>query len=704
MRSRFIDDIQANGGVVVPLEKQADLLICDHARPNNPVGGTSWKYIEECIKAGELLDAFAFACGPASGTVRDVGSTVTAARGTRVPYTAEDDRILTEWVTRCVQGGGDERGNLIYKDLELQNKRHTWQSWRDHWIKVLSKQRPIQRTQHIDNTPPTPPSENEVVAEAPEPAEHSATTTSEPAPRNLPVSQKAKRLKAPAKSSTSRLSYRDPLHVFSAEGFHELFRVARQIKDMSVREARRSFVGWAEASDGDGTPEEWQALWDLYVLPVDEVIEAGSGRMMRYKENWVRWNAEHPGATADKWVEYWENVLKPLVEEIVSDSIETQAFDTEAAVEDDSNQPETGASATFDTPSRPLTEEAQISPTPNSHRKLFGRKSPTNSIQQPTPTKRALQESRKEQSSIEGTPDAKRRRTVPSSAIKASGLLNVAIRESPSKGKAPAQPIEILESNSSSSSDKEEGPFSPKPVFADLKVTAPESTNNQKDFEDEDGSIFVQDHDSPVYRPASPTLTFDDILPFSDDNTQFPNSSPPPIRRQSLNTLNTQAILDAETQFNQYDMPEPYLSDGDDWEYIDGPNEQAPKKQLEVVKVHEDASSKVAESAAFVKEPPLHVHFANLQKVGYHINDIHIAFKATSMDRKLAAVVLESLNKGRGIPENVRGIWTQKDDEDAEGGSGSLIRDLRKKHGDVGLSGYQGRLEFLRQYREKQPQ
>ncbi len=95
------------------------------------------------------------------------------AKGTRNPYTKEDDEELWKWVTAHERKGGAVQGNEIYKQLEevvratqswcsrssallncLQNPRHPWQSWRDRWIKHLSSRpRPTQAGEDTSRAP-----------------------------------------------------------------------------------------------------------------------------------------------------------------------------------------------------------------------------------------------------------------------------------------------------------------------------------------------------------------------------------------------------------------------------------------------------------------------------------------------------------------------------------------------------------------------
>jgi hypothetical protein len=122
--------IQSNGGELVTVEGQADMIIGDHARSNQPVGSISWRYIEESVKKGELQNIEDHPAGPATKTAREVGATQLARRG-RTPFTAEDDRILMEWVTRAERQGMKIRGNLLFQQLE--QKVHlfliTWETY-----------------------------------------------------------------------------------------------------------------------------------------------------------------------------------------------------------------------------------------------------------------------------------------------------------------------------------------------------------------------------------------------------------------------------------------------------------------------------------------------------------------------------------------------------------------------------------------------
>jgi len=117
-RSFFVNQVRSNGGSIVPLEKNADYLICDHMKNDGPPGGISYEFIDHSIRQGTLADPDSYLVGPARGAVRDVGS-LRPTKQTRTPFSMRDDAILWEWVKRCEAKGSSVKGNEMYKQLEV---------------------------------------------------------------------------------------------------------------------------------------------------------------------------------------------------------------------------------------------------------------------------------------------------------------------------------------------------------------------------------------------------------------------------------------------------------------------------------------------------------------------------------------------------------------------------------------------------------
>lgn len=111
-------------------------VIVDHALKGSPPGSYSWTYIEDTIKTGTVVDPEEHRAGPAVGTSRAVGSFVPGKKG-RTPFTAEDDRLLAEYITRSEKKGVHVKGNAVYEGFEKLYPHHTFHSWRDRWVKTL---------------------------------------------------------------------------------------------------------------------------------------------------------------------------------------------------------------------------------------------------------------------------------------------------------------------------------------------------------------------------------------------------------------------------------------------------------------------------------------------------------------------------------------------------------------------------------------
>ncbi|KAM0426730.1 hypothetical protein ACHAPT_008046 [Fusarium lateritium] len=109
------------------------MLIADHARKDVPPGSYSWKFIEDSVKNGIIQIKDKYRIGPDPDLPRPVGAKH-GAKSTRTPFTKVDDANLAKWV---LSQTAPQLGNAIYQDYEKINPRHTWQSWRDRFVKQL---------------------------------------------------------------------------------------------------------------------------------------------------------------------------------------------------------------------------------------------------------------------------------------------------------------------------------------------------------------------------------------------------------------------------------------------------------------------------------------------------------------------------------------------------------------------------------------
>ncbi|KAI0120637.1 TRF2-interacting telomeric protein/Rap1 C terminal domain-containing protein [Xylariales sp. AK1849] len=151
-RATWVQDIESNGGTIEKLEKKADYLIADHARRDVPAGSYSWRWIEESVRDGRLLDHNDYVINRSASENRPVGSV--QQKSTRSAFTAADDMLLRKFVTRHEAAGVATSGNVIYRHLEEKYPHHTFHSWRDRWLKKLQY---LPRPHVSDDELPRPP-------------------------------------------------------------------------------------------------------------------------------------------------------------------------------------------------------------------------------------------------------------------------------------------------------------------------------------------------------------------------------------------------------------------------------------------------------------------------------------------------------------------------------------------------------------------
>lgn len=144
-RARWVNLVKGNGGEVVPLESQADMLISDHVKRNGvlpPPGSYSWQWIQYSVQNGFLQsqDDYRIQEAPArSAGAPRVAGTSAPTKTHRSKFTAQDDDILAKFVWDKEKQGCAIKGNVIFEELDQKYpNRHTAQSWRDRWVKYVS--------------------------------------------------------------------------------------------------------------------------------------------------------------------------------------------------------------------------------------------------------------------------------------------------------------------------------------------------------------------------------------------------------------------------------------------------------------------------------------------------------------------------------------------------------------------------------------
>jgi hypothetical protein len=282
-RAHYLDLIRSNGGVVVLLEKRADYLIADHLRRDSPPGSVSFTFIDKSIKNGAIADPEAHLAGPPVGSVREVGSISRPTKQGRAEYTAEEDRILYKWVRDHERQGGSASGNVIYKQLEVQHPRHTWQSWRDRYVKQL-RNRPPAGLDVPENAPPSPPSDQSV--ERMPPARPVPKTDKRPVQTQSVTKAEHSRASVDNKLPPSVDAYTvdDFDKIFATSDWEELYANVEVIQGIHVTGYIKGWQSWAKGTSQ--TAEQWRQYFEKIVLPQWE--QDGSAKKKTIKDRVAR--------------------------------------------------------------------------------------------------------------------------------------------------------------------------------------------------------------------------------------------------------------------------------------------------------------------------------------------------------------------------------------------------------------------------------
>ncbi|KAL4733313.1 Rap1 Myb domain-containing protein [Aspergillus similis] len=127
---------EQHGGIVKLLEKDADVRIVDYRRKNLPANVYSYQFIEKSVQKGRLENLEAYKAGPS--TARPVGATNIPCKGQRSPFTTEEDQLIYDYMQTHEQDPlSSVMGNKIYQLFAANHPGHTWQSWRDRYLKRL---------------------------------------------------------------------------------------------------------------------------------------------------------------------------------------------------------------------------------------------------------------------------------------------------------------------------------------------------------------------------------------------------------------------------------------------------------------------------------------------------------------------------------------------------------------------------------------
>ncbi|ORY02686.1 hypothetical protein BCR34DRAFT_635959 [Clohesyomyces aquaticus] len=779
-RTHYLGLIKANGGQVVMLEKLADYLIAGHPRRDCPPGSISYKFIEESIKLGEIDDPDKYSAGPALGTAREAGSLRPTKSG-RIPFNADEDRILYKWVKDHVQHGGSESGNELYKQLEAKYPRHPWQSWRDRYIKHL-RDRPPSSFSIPENAPPSPPSDQSAEQLPPsrllpqasmKPTENRPKTKAKPPQQGLAnaLGETSKR----RRSGDYTIGQLERL--FSKEDWEELYANVERISSVTVGEYLPAWGNWAGGTSQ--TAEQWKQYFEKVVLPQwqkdpqgkkDQVTQRWTERKAREKEDEdvpetasagpSTPKANHPQMDGvedeaspdeelvnkflrtrkgkDASIAYaffsrerkyavWEDkpgltyqeLHKVLLPQYLALSEEEKApyLAKEAA---DKRRYEIENEIENEKYSQVRSSPTLVSETPQYIAKAYGKA---------MKRIRAVEEGLELEAGESSSPrPAKRQKQSPVRAPRARSPRV----EVPGTQK---QPVDISSGTESSSLDSQDVGSQPKPIDTNMEDVIQAQLQTQKEPEDEE----LDDADKPT-----PTTESDDFQIL--DQEQFPSDTQPHDRvtyptlpsntptprpsRHKPSNFDTQAILSSPSQglaLAALPRPHPRSRSSSASISASSPFEKpasisttaslhafrhsvasakskssSPRKSFSAIPPPLSSSPAPSESSSTNSadpDPPLCDHeldpfVLEQETLGFTEQEILAALNHTRLRPELAATVLEAW-KTRGLLPDQRGVWSEEDDYDVEGGDGVELARLEQKHSLDGWGGITERLRWL---------
>ncbi|KAI9709662.1 MAG: hypothetical protein M1812_007640 [Candelaria pacifica] len=738
MRNHYIEQVKSNGGLIVPLEKQADILIVDHMRKDVAPGTHSWTYIDQSVKQGSLEDLHNHVAGPPAGTIRAVGSISRPASGVRKPYTGEDDRVLYEWVISSRDKGDKILGNEIYKQLEAINPRHPWQSWRDRWVKQLSHRPPPASRSNISS---------------PLPSEGQAD------------GQPAGRIATPSRSRQTRSPSYPRVEVvvkrpnFTEDDVRLLLSMATDVENIHPD---RNDEAWDAFGDKypDHSAHEWETFFKERVRPIHQA------KVNKMK---AKTAAKHAVSVAISSIASpTSKVSSDRALHSASNPLNGRYRSRRDPTDEQALGSPTFAPESPNLPAQPLQESVAIDHailTPTHSRRKGDRAPPE--INASSPSHRTLFVSTGDRQSppnnhtkdievgAEGITVDRRKHSTAANGdriVSKSQMAQVrpesVIHSEPEVEPAERSPGLIREQKHLVSLSRDTSTItSPqkreKIVIKDELQSSPiEPTTPHPSKRRRLQGIFNQDLEIPSTPDKNPS-SIPQYTP-TPSRTAKPGWEPDQEDEQSdveLGTaasetlsepeqpgFGTQIILDDPVEEQDFDLPEPPGGWDDDLSGYDDDlePEPEPRNQLRDTQAILTAATQVPDftmpdpdggwetilpsspppmPASSNTAPPLSAEEINARldawidsrvAGGLSEDDVLLALKSTTMHTGLAEVVLESLVKGDGVPKGIQGIWTEEDDRDLEASNARVLKALERKHG---RETFDARWIFLEDYR-----
>ena len=651
-RTKYLDLIKNNGGEVVFVERRADYLIADHLKTGAPPSSLSYTFIDESIERGELQNPDNHPAGPPAGSVRVAGS-LAPTKTVRAAYTAEEDRILYKWVRDSVQAGNLAGGNKIYQDLAKKYTRHTWQSWRDHYLNKLQHMSPS-ASNISENAPPSPPSDA--------PGETSAST------------------RAPRKEPSVTKSAPKAIRVHSLEKIHSA--------EFTVDEL---------TTPGLFSKEDWE---QLYAFAED----IGSGASEQYRKGWEDW-AESTTQTAGQWRQYYEKVVMP---QWLNDPEEKRTRIRDRVSKRLQNQTEQEASDTEVEQETLEQEDMEAEPSTPTVKAQNKRKRVEGQAEAVTTNDQAENETVTLASGVflSSSTVVNQTPTYITEAYEASLKKLRGETDQPPQDD-PNRPTKRRKSASPELGTKDDpveissaGTDSGNPTQEDLpadNLPEPLVINDDLEKEDSDAPPY-SNRNSPTPRASRYQIpAFDTLAILSPSQDASLHALPPPTDPSVDGSQSTTESLEEFSQFVTVDADTDADADAGLSALAHLPNLNLPAPSSPTPSA--SSSSDVGDPDPPLAPDEIDDFFEEQRNLGFTNDWIAEALKHTRWRPELTAEVLEAWEKGQALP-NKRGVWSDEDDEDVEAGDGAALARLERKHTVDRWGGITERLNFLSRYRD----
>lgn len=592
----------------------------------------SYTYIEKSIRNGTLEDLKDHAVGPAAGTARSVGSITQPPKATRKQYTQEDERILWDWVNTNPQKHGGTDGNEIYKQLEAKYPQHPWQSWRDHWIKSMKgKAKPIYPP---NKAPPTPPSET-----------------------------------LPQSAIDQRDGAGDEVIGFSTDDERALMELGQQILDLPPENVGDAWAKWAGEAD----------------VRLSTILCSCADRLTA-----LQLGNEH---TAEQWQEFWERKIRPRFlrrkeKRVLKAAAEQHKLPKHSFRENNGNanvvSPQRGR-VSVQVPHRSPSYRPE---SPNTRRRQPLNPQPT--VQVVVAAKSAGEGS--DPRSPLGHSILKRKRQPTEEVPSSSPPLT---KSSPLPNRTLKRPKEIASTPDASPqrrdrSDKHEPLFlepefeaATDEILRDSQDDANSDLGQQPSESLSEPDRTLRENTQAFFREETPSIGLELAAPDggwgSDEDAENADRSGSESQYDSAHEgpvlPDTQAILEGETQIPDFTIPEP-----EDWPTIHPPS--SPPIIMPSSPAAESESSSTRQEQL---DAEIETLIADRAAQRFTAEQVLLVLNSTCTDIQLAKQVLDQMGPQKRVsmklPENVRGVWTERDDQDLYSSDARRVSRIDAKHG-----------------------